>query len=89
MIFDDTVFIFVIKIPISRILFIKNWRAQWRKVFMLGSEKSFACSLALLIVSIIFVEKDLRNLELYRKKKLNHQLKSKNSFTGKSKYLIY
>lgn len=44
---------------------------------------------ALFILSVIFLEKDLRNFELYRKKKLSRQLKPKNSSISKSKYLTY
>lgn len=39
--------------------------------------------------TIIFLEKDLRNLTFYRKKEVSRQLKSKHSSIGKNKYLIY
>lgn len=38
---------------------------------------------------ITLLEKDLKNFELNKKKKLNHQIKSKYSFNHKNKYLIY
>lgn len=39
--------------------------------------------------TIIFLEKDLRNLRFYRKKEVTRQLKSKHSSISRSKYLIY
>ena len=39
--------------------------------------------------AIIFLEKDLRNIQFYRKKEASRQLKSKHSSMDKSKYLIY
>lgn len=58
------------------------------QVFSNGS--LFFCESNLIKPKIItLLEKDLKNFELNKKKKLNHQIKSKHSSNHKNRYLTY